>query len=99
MNSREALHAAINEMSETQVHSLLVLLNSFNAENTPRVEPSAEAVAPAVDPQSEMLRVRSEMMQTLRDQIEVLAKDGYSSPNAVDVLKELKDMLNRLLIL
>lgn len=91
MSTRETLIAAINEMSEKQMHSLLVLLNSFNVGNTPEIQLPAEPVsAPQSDPRSDMLR-------TLQEQINVLAQDNYSSPNAVDVLKELKDMLNMLL--
>lgn len=86
MDTKEALIAAVEQMSEAQAESLLVLLNSFNSENTPDIVLPTK-YAEQNDP-------RREMIQTLKEQIDVLAKDGYKSPNTVDVLKELKDMLN-----
>ena len=89
MDTKEALLAAIEQMTEVQMNSLLFLLNSFNSENTP------EIVLPTTYVQQN--DPRSEMVQTLKEQINVLAKDGYNSPNTVDVLKELKDMHNILM--
>lgn len=87
MSSKEALLAVINEMSEPQTHSLLTFLNTFS-KNAP------EVTVPAIEKSDD---IRSEMMRTLQNQIEVLAKDNYTNPNSVDVLKELKDMLNMIL--
>ncbi len=89
MTVKETLLDAIDRMSETQMQSLLVLLNSFNAENTPEITLPVTSET-RYDP-------RIEMTQTLKEQIDALAKDGYNSPYAADVLKELKDMLNMLL--
>ncbi|MBD5143838.1 MAG: hypothetical protein HDT22_09575 [Ruminococcus sp.] len=85
MSAKEALLAVVNEMSESQTTSLLTFLNTFSANPT------------EINIPTETKNVRSEMIQTLQKQIEVLAKDNYASPNAVDVLKELKDMLNMIL--
>ena len=90
MSSKEALLAVVNEMSESQTTSLLTFLNTFSASAT-------EINIPTIETATEKKDVRSEMIQTLQNQIEVLAKDNYASPNAVDVLKELKDMLNMIL--
>lgn len=85
MSAKEALLAVVNEMSESQTTSLLTFLNTFSANPT------------EINIPTETKNVRSEMIQTLQKQIEILAKDNYASPNAVDVLKELKDMLNMIL--
>lgn len=90
MSTKEALLAIINEMSEPQIYGLLTFLNTFS-KNPP------EAVLPETAPGAEADTVRTEMIKTLQSQIATLAKDNYASPNAVDVLKELKDMLNMIL--
>ncbi len=88
MSIKEALFAAINEMSETQLRALLVFLDTFQ-NNPPKVDiPAASPVPDARD------AVRMEMMKTLQGRMDAL---DYSSPNAENVLKELKDMLNMLL--
>lgn len=81
MSPKEALLSAIDEMSDTQIQALLVFLDTF--QNHP-----AQVSVPAADP------VRAGMMQTLQERMNVL---DYSSPNAENILKELKDMLNMLL--
>ena len=86
MSTKEALLAAVNEMSETQMHSLLTFLNTFK--NNPVDVTVPAPSAGNVDP------VRAGMMQTLQERMNGL---DYSSPNAENVLKELKDMLNMLL--
>lgn len=88
MTPKEALLATINEMNETQIQSLLVFLDTFKTD-APKV------TIPAMAQNS--TDVRSEMMHTLQNQIEVLAQDNYASPHSVDVLKELKDILNMIL--
>ena len=92
MSPKAALISAVNEMSDTQVHALLVFLDTFQSHPAQVSVPAASA-APAetsvsVDP------VRAGMMQTLQERMNAL---DYSSPNAENVLKELKDMLNMLL--
>ena len=84
MSAKESLLALINKMSEPEADVVLAFLNAFHV-NEPEINITKKA------------DIRSEMMQTLKNQIEVLAKDNYASPNAVDVLKELKDMLNMIL--
>ena len=94
MTAKQALIAAVNEMSETQVHALLVFLDTF--QNHPAEirtipetsEHTQHAGTSQIDP------VRAGMMQTLQERMNAL---DYSSPNAENVLKELKDMLNMLL--
>jgi len=91
MSPKEALLATVNNMSETQIQALLVFLDTFqnhpaDVKPVPISVPSAES--PKIDP------VRAGMMQTLQDRMNAL---DYSSPNAENVLKELKDMLNMLL--
>ncbi len=87
MSIKEALFAVINEMSETQVRALLVFLDTFK-NNPPEVS------LPDVPVPDAKNSVRTEMMKTLQEQMNNL---DYSSPNAENVLKELKDMLNMLL--
>ena len=84
MSAKDSLLALINEMSEPEADVVLAFLNAFRV-NAPEINITKKN------------DIRSEMMQTLQNQIEVLAKDNYASPNAVDVLKELKDMLNMIL--
>lgn len=92
MTAKQALIAAVNEMSETQVHALLVFLDTFQnhpAEIKTIPETSGDSAGTSgIDP------VRAGMMQTLQERMNAL---DYSSPNAENVLKELKDMLNMLL--
>ena len=92
MTAKQALIAAVNEMSETQVHALLVFLDTFQnhpAEIKTIPKTSGDSAGTSgIDP------VRAGMMQTLQERMNAL---DYSSPNAENVLKELKDMLNMLL--
>lgn len=88
MTPKEALLATINEMNETQIQSLLVFLDTFRTD-APAVTIPATA--------QNLTDARSEMMHTLQNQIAVLAQDNYANPHCVDVLKELKDMLNMIL--
>ena len=90
MSPKAALISAINEMSETQVHALLVFLDTFQEHPAEVSVPAVSSDAPSggIDP------VRAGMMQTLQERMNAL---DYSSPNAENVLKELKDMLNMLL--
>ena len=87
MSVKEALIATINEMSENQLRALLVFLDTFK-NNPPEIKLPSESVPDAKE------AVRMEMMKTLQGRMEAL---DYSSPNAENVLKELKDMLNMLL--
>ena len=87
MSVKEALFATINEMSENQIRALLVFLDTLK-NNSPEVTLPTESVPDAKE------AVRMEMMKTLQGRMEAL---DYSSPNAENVLKELKDMLNMLL--
>ncbi len=87
MSVKEALLATINEMSENQIRALLVFLDTLK-NNSPEVTLPTESVPDAKE------AVRMEMMKTLQGRMEAL---DYSSPNAENVLKELKDMLNMLL--
>ena len=89
MTTKEALLSAVNSMSETQMQALLVFLDTFQNHPAQVSVPAAPAEASGtVDP------VRAGMMQTLQERMSAL---DYSSPNAENVLKELKDMLNMLL--
>ncbi len=81
MSVKEALLSAIDQMSETQMQSLLVFLDTF--QNEP-----AQVTVPS------MTDARAAMLNTLQERMNAL---DYSSPNAENVLKELKDMLNMLL--
>ena len=91
MSIKEALIAVINEMSETQLRALLVFLDTFK-NNPPAVTlPDNSQTIPVPDSKD---IVRNEMMKTLQNQMNAL---DYSNPNAENVLKELKDMLNMLL--
>lgn len=88
MSPKAALISAINEMSDTQIHALLVFLDTFQNHPAQVSVPDAAPAESAADP------VRAGMMQTLQERMNAL---DYSSPNAENVLKELKDMLNMLL--
>ena len=90
MTPKEALLATIEEMNENQIESLLVFLDTFRKD-------APEIKQPAQDSQNAPDQIRAEMIQTLQNQIQVLADDNYQNPQSVDVLKELKDMLNMIL--
>lgn len=90
MTPKEALLATIEEMNENQMESLLVFLDTFRKD-------APEIKQPAQDSQNSCNHIQNEMIQTLQNQIQILAEDHYQSPHSVEVLKELKDMLNMIL--
>ncbi|MBR0483513.1 MAG: hypothetical protein IJJ69_01900 [Oscillospiraceae bacterium] len=90
MSPKTALISAVEEMSDAQVQALLVFLDTFQHHPAEVSVPAiaSETSSGGIDP------VRAGMMQTLQERMNAL---DYSSPNAENVLKELKDMLNMLL--
>ena len=89
MSVKETLLSIIDEMSENQLRALLVFLDTFKNNSLEVTLPVTSAPVP-----DGKEAVRNEMMKTLQERMNAL---DYSSPNAENVLKELKDMLNMLL--